>query len=46
MRILARGKRINPIAAICSDAVLATELTTNTVNGDRFYDFLRGTLIQ
>ena len=44
-RLLARGQRINAIAAISSEGVVATELITGTVNGDRFYDFLRGTLI-
>lgn len=29
-----REKRINATAAICSDGVLATELITETVNGD------------
>ena len=45
MRLLARGQRINVISAISSEGVLATEFVKGTVNGDRFYDFLRGTLI-
>ena len=30
---------------MCSEGVLATELTRENVNGDSFYDFLRGSLI-
>ena len=44
-RFLVRGKRISAIAAICSDGLLGVELTTGSVNGDKFVDFLRGTLI-
>ena len=42
--LLARGQRINAIAAIGAEGVLATELMTGTVNGDRFIDFLRATV--
>ena len=44
-RLLARGKRISAIAAICSEGILGVELTTGTVDGDKFVDFIRGTLI-
>ena len=44
-RILSRGKRINVVAAISSSGVVATETTTQSVNGDYFFDFLRGTLL-
>ena len=42
-RLLVRGKRISAIAAICSEGILGVELTT--VDGDKFVDFIRGTLI-
>ena len=44
-RLLARGKRISAIAAIRSEGILGVELTTGTVDGDKFVDFIRGTLI-
>ena len=44
-RSLSRGCRVNAIAAITSSGLLATELTTGSVNGERLFDFLRGTLI-
>ena len=44
-RSLYRGKRINAIAAMTSSEVLAVELHKGNVNGEVFYDFLRGTLI-
>ena len=36
---------MNAIAAISSVGVLATELTTGKVNGERFFDFARGCLL-
>ena len=36
---LARGKRISAIVAICSDGLLGVELTTGSVNRDKFFDF-------
>ncbi len=42
-RILHRGQRVNAVAAITSCGLLAVELTKSTVNGDFFFDFLRGT---
>ena len=44
-RFLVRGKRISAIAAICSDGLLGVELVMDSVNGDKFADFVRGTLI-
>lgn len=44
-RFLVRGNRISAIAAICSEGLLGVELVTGTVNGDKFFDFIRGTLI-
>ena len=44
-RFLVRGIRISALAAICSEGLLGVELTTGTFNGDKFFDFLRGTLI-
>ena len=44
-RFLSRGQRINAIACMCMEGLLALELVSGSVNGDVFYDFLRGTLI-
>ena len=44
-RLLSRGKRVNAIAAMASTGVLALELTTSTVTGETFFDFVRGSLI-
>jgi transposase len=44
-RILHRGKRISAIAAMASDGIVAVELLKGTVNGEIFYDFVRGSLI-
>ena len=44
-RLLSRGRRVNAIAAMASSGVLALELTTSTVNGQIFFDFVRGSLI-
>lgn len=44
-RFLVRGKRISALAAISCDGILAIELTTESVNGDAFFDFVRGSLI-
>ena len=44
-RLHTRGQRINAIAAISSTGLVASELTTNTVDREIFYDFIRGTLI-
>lgn len=44
-RLLIRGKIISAITAICSDGLLGVELTTGSVGGEKFVDFVRGTLI-
>ena len=44
-RILTRGKRVSAIAAISSEGLLGVELTSCSVNSDKFFDFVRGTLI-
>lgn len=44
-RLLHRGTRISAIAAISTTGVVAVELMTGTVNGDIFFDFVRGNLI-
>lgn len=45
-RLLVRGTRISAIAAMCWDkGILDVEMTSNSVNGEMFCDFVRGTLI-
>ncbi len=44
-RSLSRGQRVNAIAAMSTEGVIALELTKNTVAEDEFLDFARGTLI-
>ena len=44
-RFLSRGKRTNVIAALSSTGIIAIEMSTTTVNGDRFFDFVRGSLV-
>ena len=44
-RLLARGKRVNAIAALSSSGLLAVDLVIGTVSGLEFFDFLQGTLI-
>lgn len=44
-RLQVRGQRISAIAAICTDGLLGVDFTTGSVNGEKYYDFLRGTLI-
>ena len=44
-RWLVKGRRISAIAAITVDGVLDYELTLDSVNGDKFLDFVRGNLI-
>ena len=43
-RILSRGNRYNAIAAMSSTEILAVEVRTGSVNGDIFFDFIRGEL--
>ncbi len=44
-RLLVQGKRVSAIAAISSDGLVDVELTTGSVNSDKFLDFVRGSLI-
>ncbi len=44
-RFLVRGKRMSAIAAICTEGLVDVELTTGSVDGDKFLDFVRGSLI-
>ena len=44
-RWLHRGRRISAIAAMTTTGILAVELKTGSVNGDNFFDFVRGSLI-
>ena len=44
-RLLTRGQRINGIVALSTMGMVALELIDCTVDGDKFYDFLRGTLV-
>ena len=44
-RTLACGKRISAIAAISSSGLLGVKSTCNSVDSDKFFDFIRGTLI-
>ena len=44
-RWLVRGQRVSAIAAISTDGVLEYKLTFDSVNGEKFLDFVRGILI-
>lgn len=44
-RLVIRGKRVSSIAAISSTGVVDVHMTTESVNGDTFFDFVRGSLI-
>ena len=44
-RFLHRGNRVSTITAMCTDGILATEVFYGTLNGERFLDYLRGSLI-
>ena len=44
-RLVARGKRISAIAAISSEGLIGVELTTGSVNAEKFLEFVQGTLI-
>ena len=43
-RIVIHGKRVSAIAAISNEELVGVELTYSTVTGERFADFIRGTL--
>lgn len=44
-RFLLRGNRISAIAALSSEGILEYDFYKGTVNGDKFFDFVRGNLI-
>ena len=44
-RLLTHRKRVSAIAAISSEGLLGVELKSGSVNGDAFFDFVRGTLV-
>ena len=44
-RLLVRGKRVSAITAMSVDGMVVYDLTTDTINGEKFLDFLRATLI-
>lgn len=44
-RLLHRGQRISAIAALASSGLVAVDLTKGTVDGEKFMDFVRGSLI-
>ena len=44
-RLLVRGKRISAVAALSSEGLVALELMDGSVDGDAFFDFVRGSLI-
>ena len=44
-RFFSRGERINAIACLSIESIVALELVKGSVNGVMFYDFLRGNLI-
>ena len=44
-RLLHRGQRISAVAGICSTGLVSVGLKTGTFNGERFYDFVHGSLI-
>ena len=44
-RFLSRGTRISAISAISQEGLLCYEFNNGTTNGDKFYDFIRGSMI-
>ena len=44
-RWLHRGTRISAIAAMSTSGILAVELMSGSVNGDKFFDYIRASLI-
>ncbi len=44
-RTFSRGKRINAIAGISMDGLVAVETVSSTVNAEVFFDFARRSLI-
>lgn len=44
-RFIQRGRRVSAVAAMCSEGVIAVELIEGTFNGDKFVEFVTGTLV-
>ena len=44
-RLIVRGKRVSAVAALSMNGILDFSVTTNKVDGEYFYDFVRGCLI-
>ena len=44
-RLLVQGQRISSISAMSTEGILAVELTNNSVNGEKIFDFVCGSLI-
>ena len=44
-RLLVRGRRISAIAALTCQGILDVAITTQTIDGEKFCDFIRGCLI-
>ena len=44
-RQLVRGKRTNAIVGMSSSGIIASQIISTTVDGDAFFDFLRGNLV-
>ena len=44
-RLPVRGQRISSISAMSTEGILAVELTNNSVNGEKIFDFVCGSLI-
>lgn len=44
-RLLVRGTRVSSVVAMSSQGIIAIDMTTGTMNGDKFFDFIRGQLI-
>ena len=44
-RFLQRGWRVSAVVAMCLDGIIALELIDDTFNGDKYREFITGTLI-
>ena len=44
-RLLVRGQRISAISAMSTEGIVVIELTNDSVNGEKFFDFVHGSLI-
>ena len=44
-RFVVKGVRVSAITAMYNEGVVANELTTGTVDTEKFFDFVRGELI-